>query len=103
MQWDSNNGKFSLTIPLDLATPCTLPGRDATEPVTELARVREIAKQLDSIKPEDLRDELSGFGAWSELDLANHQENRLRMLWVACCDLVDEAREFADYPGGRGD
>lgn len=102
MEWQANSGKFSINISLELAIRCTRPG-DNQPAVELLINDPEIAGQLDKIKPEDLVEELRGYGAWSDHELASHGWNRLRIVWLACCDLVEEAAELARYPGGRGD
>lgn len=102
MQWNSNSGKFSLELPLELVLPCTMPG-DNSRATAELASRPEIAEQLDKIKPEDLRAELRETGAWSDHELADHGWNRLRMLWLACHDVFEEATRGTEYSDGRGD
>ena len=102
MEWQASSGKFTLDISLDLALTCTKPG-DNFPAVEKLASDPAIAGQLDSIKPEDLAAELSGYGGWSDHELENHGWNRLRILWLACHNLVEEAAEVARYPDGRGD
>lgn len=52
-----------------------------------------IAKQLDAIDPAALRAELCEYGAWDEPELANHDENLSRILWLACGDIVDNPPE----------
>lgn len=102
MEWQSSSGKFSINITTSQALECTARG-DNMPMVHRLAGVTEIAEQLDNIKPEDLAEELRGFGAWSEIELADHGWNRLRILWIACHDLIEEAAREAEYDGGRGD
>ena len=102
MEWQASSGKFSITISIEQALECTRPGENSPA-VEKLAAVREIAEQLDRIKPEDIADELQGYGAWSEHELAVSGWNRLRILWLACHDVVEEAAELAKYPNGRGD
>ncbi len=35
---------------------------------------------------QDLRDELSEYGAWNDEELSSHAENLKRALWLACLD-----------------
>ena len=102
MEWVSVSGRLSLTITTQQALDCTRPG-DNGPSVQKLAAVREIAEQLDKFAVEDVAAELRDTGAWSEHELANHGANRLRLLWLACHDVIEEAAEAARYPGGRGD
>lgn len=98
----SNNGRVNLEITTQQALDCTRPG-DNGPSVQKLAAVREIAEQLDKLAPEDVVAELRETGGWSDHELANHGANRLRLLWLACHDVIEEAAEVARYPGGRGD
>jgi hypothetical protein len=102
MDWTSSDGRMGLTITTQQALDCARPGDNGPN-VEKLAAVREIAEQLDKLSPADVVTELDGYGAWSEHELANHGANRLRLLWLACHDVIDEAAEAARYPGGRGD
>lgn len=102
MEWTSSSGRLSLAITTEQALECTKPG-DCLPSVTRLAAVREIAEQLDKLAPEDVAAELRETGSWSDHELANHGANRLRLLWLACHDVIEEAAEAARYPGGRGD
>ena len=49
-----------------------------------------IKAQLDKIPTSDIRLELREYGAWSDVELLNDQENRLRILWIACGDITEE-------------
>lgn len=102
MDWVSVSGRLSLEITTQQALDCTRPG-DNGPSVQKLAAVREIAEQLDKFAAEDVATELRETGGWSDHELANHGANRLRLLWLACHDVIEEAAEAARYPGGRGD
>lgn len=49
-----------------------------------------IAKQLDAIGPEAIRQELQEYGAWDADELANDDDNRRRIVWIAACDIREE-------------
>jgi hypothetical protein len=98
MEWTSSSGHLNLTITTEQALGCTRPG-DNGPSVAKLAAVREIAEQLDKLAPEDVAAELYEHAAWSDDELKNHGANRLRLLWLACHDVIEEAAEAA----GRGD
>lgn len=57
--------------------------------IADLRRVPRIAAQLDAIDPALLRSELKEYGAWDADDLADHDANQSRILWLACGDLFD--------------
>jgi hypothetical protein len=59
------------------------------ESIAALRRAPRIAAQLDAIDPALLRSELKEWGAWSDDDLADHDVNLSRILWLACGDLFD--------------
>lgn len=54
-----------------------------------LRRAPHIAAQLNAIDPAILRAELSEYGAWDQDELAEHDANLSRILWIACGDLYD--------------
>ena len=59
------------------------------ESINYLRTVPAIAKQLDKLDPAKVRDELREAGAWTDEELANHDDNLSRLLWVACADIVE--------------
>jgi len=61
--------------------------------IAYLLTVPYIANQLAAIDPELLANELKGYGAWDDVELADHTENKARILWIACGDIVDRAFE----------
>lgn len=64
---------------------CSRPGQDASEAVDYWVD----RLQLDG--PAWLiREHLSGYGAWEPGQLANHQANLGRLLWLWCCDLRED-------------
>ena len=42
---------------------------------------------------EQIRAELAEYGAWSEEDLQDVQQNRHRLLWVAACNVKEEREQ----------
>ena len=54
------------------------------------AMMPDLKKQLDKIDPEALRKELKEYGAWSEKELSDHQENLARWVWLCCGTVRDE-------------
>jgi hypothetical protein len=68
--------------------------------VRALSEEPEIAAQLDSFTPDQLRESLAEYGAWSAEDLADHDQNRQRALWIAAGDIVENLPARAtDYVG----
>jgi hypothetical protein len=62
------------------------------EDIAALLEVPAISRQLDQIDPEDLSAELKEFGAWTPEELAVHEDNRRRILWIACGQIAEEER-----------
>ena len=60
------------------------------EDIAELLKVPAIRRQLDKIPPDTIKAELSEYGAWDDTELANVDDNRARILWVACGDIREE-------------
>jgi hypothetical protein len=34
---------------------------------------------------------LHEYGSWSDEELQDHEQNKIRALWLACCDINDES------------
>lgn len=62
---------------------------DCSDDIERLKKQPHIRKQLDEINPESLRNELKEFGAWTEEELSDHEDNLSRILWDACAKIVD--------------
>lgn len=63
--------------------------------VAALSRVPEIAAQLDSFTPDEIREALKEYGAWTDEELQDDEQNRQRALWSAACDIRENNRELA--------
>lgn len=57
--------------------------------IAYLRTVPRIRRQLAKINPELLRKELKEYGAWDDEELADHDANLSRILWIACGDIVE--------------
>jgi hypothetical protein len=73
--------------------------------VQEAINIPYIKKQLDSMDSEALAKELDEYGAWSEEQLDDHEENKKRILWIAAhnaadgdCHEEEEEEKFLDCP-----
>lgn len=58
--------------------------------IEALLTVPYIAEQIDAIDPKLLADELREWGAWDDAELSDHEQNKARILWLACGDIADE-------------
>ena len=61
------------------------------EDVAALLGMKSIARQLDTIDTDDIREELAEHGAWDEDELADDAANRERIIWIAAGNIVDES------------
>ena len=57
--------------------------------IAYLRTLPAIRRQLDKLSPDTLRKELKEYGAWNEAELADHDANMTRWLWIACCDIME--------------
>lgn len=58
--------------------------------VSEVANRASVARQLARIDPLLIVEELEEYGAWDETELADHAANKLRIVWLACGNIVEE-------------
>ena len=87
--WTSSSGRIEIKLTADQAIQGSHPGPCDLD-IAELRQDPQIAEQLAQLKPETLRDELKEYGAWDEVELADHEANLDRILWIACGDLMDQ-------------
>ena len=89
MRWFStSSGRIELTMTLEQAQSGSHPGQCDAD-VHALSRVPGIKAQLDTIDSALLVDELREYGAWDEAELADHDQNLQRILWLACGDILE--------------
>ena len=58
--------------------------------IAELRQDEAIKAQLDALSPDAARDALKGYGAWDDAELADHDANLTRLLWLACGDITED-------------
>lgn len=86
--FSTSSGRIELQIELDHAHTGSHSGA-CDEDIAYLLTLDYIKKQLDNITPALLVDELREYGAWSQNELADHEQNKARILWIACGDIID--------------
>ena len=91
--YSSSCGRIELSIELSDAENGYHSGSCDAD-IAELLAVPYIAAQINAIDPELIAADLKEYGAWNEIELADHDENKLRLLWIACGDIVD--RQFEE-------
>jgi hypothetical protein len=90
----SGSGRIEFQMTLEQAKAVSHSGQ-CDDDVAVLMADPFIAQQLATIKPDDLRLELREYGAWDDEQLADHQINLSRILWIAGGDIAEEQRTKA--------
>jgi hypothetical protein len=90
--WSSSSGRIELQMSREQAESASHQGR-CDEDVRALSEQPGIATQLAALKPEDVRAELREYGAWNAEELADHEQNLQRLLWLAAGDIADGNEE----------
>ena len=94
--WFSSSGRINLTFPtLEDAQYCSHQG-DCLPDVQETVGHDSMASQLEKIDPDVLRSELAEYGAWDDEELANHDDNLERIVWLASNDVAEEPDVYAE-------
>lgn len=88
MWFTSSHGTIEIQMTKEQARFASHPGQCDAD-VRELSNHRKIRAQLQRIDPKVLRDELREYGAWSEEELADHDQNLQRILWIAAGDILE--------------
>jgi hypothetical protein len=89
MYWTSSSGRIELKMTLEQAQSVSHSGQ-CVDDVRALLRVPAIRRQLEKIDAATLAAELKEYGAWDEIERADHPENLMRVLWIAGCDIAEE-------------
>ena len=88
--WCSSRAQFELQLSLEDAQSASQPGKDADEDVRALIALPYVAEQLERIDAALLASELEEHGAWDAEELADHEANLRRLVWIASCDISQE-------------
>lgn len=77
-----------IELPTDVVNACSHSG-SCDEDIERCLQLPEVREELNKIDKEKLIKELTEYGAWSEEELSNHEENLKRILWIASGDIQD--------------
>ena len=88
MYYTSGMGLVELEMTREQAESVSGSGQQF-ENVKALSQVPEIKEQLDMIDKDRLKRELREYGSWTDNQLEDHEENLIRILWIAGCDIVE--------------
>lgn len=81
--------RFEIAMTLEQAQSAAHQG-PCDDDVMALSKHWFIAQQLAALDPEKLRAELKGWGAWDAEELADHEDNLQRIVWLAACNISEE-------------
>jgi hypothetical protein len=90
--FSTSSGRIELQLKLSDARSGSHQGQ-CDDDIEALRTLPYIAAQLDTIDAELLVRELADYGAWEADELADHEANLNRILWLACGDIVEESRQ----------
>jgi hypothetical protein len=86
----TGSGRIEIELTREQADSVFHPG-PCDDDVAELRKAPAIADQLADIDAATLRDELAEYGAWDDDELADHDANLDRILWLLATDAAEEA------------
>ena len=87
--WSESLGRIELQIAREDAESASHPGPCDAD-VARLRDVPYIREQLDRLPPALVTECLREYGAWDAEELADHDANLDRLLWIACGDISEE-------------
>jgi hypothetical protein len=83
-------GSYEITLPIEALEQCYHQGQCAPD-------CEEWEQKIDwsnvGMTLDQIRSELSGYGAWDEEELSDDKENRIRILWIAAGDYQEAIEE----------
>lgn len=87
--WSSSSGTIELEFTQEQLDILPTSG-NAEDAVDYLVTKTDLSDQLHNIDPQDIRDELSEYGAWDEEELQDDEQNLHRLVWIAAMDIKEE-------------
>ena len=88
MWFTSSSGRIEFQMTKAQAQSATHPGR-CDDDVMALSEQPNMRRQLAKIEKGELARELKEYGAWSEIELADHTQNLQRIVWLAAGEIAD--------------
>jgi hypothetical protein len=87
--WLSSSGNIALNLTKGQAAIGYHSG-DCAEDIGALAHNPKIAAQLAALNPDSVAAALREYGAWDSAELSDHAANLMRLLWIACGDIMED-------------
>jgi len=88
MWFTTSSGRIELNITKANAAMGSHAGA-CDDDIERLLQIPSIKRQIDKIPVDLLAAELKEYGTWDEIELSNHEQNKARILWIACGYIVD--------------
>lgn len=89
MYWGSSCGRIELNITKAQAARGAHPG-PCDNDIAALRTIPTIRRQLAKLRKDHVAACLQEFGAWDAAELADHDQNLSRLLWIACGDINEQ-------------
>jgi hypothetical protein len=83
--WATFN-RFEIQMTRREAESASHPGPCDSDVAALTAKLR---KQLDELDPEEIALELKDYGAWDAKELADHEANLRRIVWIAAGNIME--------------
>jgi hypothetical protein len=93
MWYTSGSGQIQLKMTLRQAHSASHQGQCDADVLSLMAHPA-IRRQLARIEPALLARELREYGAWDTEQLSNHEDNLMRLVWIAAGDIAEEAGQI---------
>lgn len=84
--------RFTITLTIDQALTGFHPG-SCDHDIVYLLLQNSVKAELETISDNDLKAELTEYGAWSPEELTNRDTNEARIIWLACGQITEELEE----------
>lgn len=84
--------RFQIRLTKEQALAGSHPG-PCDDDIAALLLEPVIKAQLNKIPADKIRDELESYGAWDEIELSREEDNRARIIWIACGNIREELSE----------
>ena len=89
--YSSSSGHIEIQLPGDCLLSIAQSGDNERDVMTSLG-LDPVRSEINNLDSDDIRDELREYGAWDDEELADHERNKMRFLWIAAHNVADEVR-----------
>ncbi len=86
--WSAGSGLIELQMYFDDAEQCSHPGSCDAD-VQALSEKPYIIDQISKLDKTVIASDLSEYGAWSDTELQDHEQNVQRLIWIAAGDIAE--------------